>query len=412
MSINARIFASCVSLSACVFTTFSSSVAVADTESLVTEAGETAVYIPEQYGRDRQWPLVILLHGAGATGDMQDLHLGISERVSAKGFILAVPEARVAGSGSNADFLLGLVGELKQKYQIDDQKVFLIGHSMGGYQSLRFACDHGDVIAGMVISAAAGVCETGRAPVRLLLATGDADISDAHVIATTNSWRRVNGCTESSSLVEGFDLHWDIAGSESALTAWSECAANSAVASLRSRYGRHIPIFRGEFAQVALDFLLTGVPAQAPARRSDCVAEGDDRRRFVKHSLNNVGQQRLLTVQEFADSECTRPLSTVTFAGPAASVARNRAPSSVYPLRFESVGVTVHDVSVAVDLSNGQGQETPLCNQEWQPETEYSLSGRDSVARRSCLTSVGNIAGPASFIKKLLLSYMFAPALP
>lgn len=409
MSINTRVFATCVAMSACLF---SAPAVAADVESIISEAGETAIYVPDQYTRDRRWPLVILLHGAGATGDMQDLHLGISERVSAKGMILAVPEARVAGSGSASDFLLNLIANMKQQYQIDDQRVFLIGHSMGGYQSLRFACEHGDMIGGMVISAAAGTCASGNGSVRLLLATGDADVSDGNVDATVASWRRVNRCTEAYASTNGYDLHWDIAGAESTLTTWSDCASGDAVSSMRSRFGRHIPIFKGEFADSALDFLLNGSVRQPSPVRPACLAEGDDRGRYVKHTVSTSGQRSDLAVQQFADSRCTQLLSTVVFSGPSAQVTAGRSVETVYPLRFETVTATAHDEAVAQDLSNAQVQEASLCNLAWEQGVGYALSGRDAASRRSCLTSVGNISGPASFIKKLVLSYLFSPALP
>jgi poly(3-hydroxybutyrate) depolymerase len=423
MSINVRDFATCVAMSACL----STAAALADTAGhseqnrhserseesvIVSEAGDTAIYVPDQYSRDRRWPLVILLHGAGATGDMQDLHLGISERVSAKGMILAVPEARVAGSGSSADFLLGLITSVKQQYQIDDQRVFLIGHSMGGYQSLRFACEHGDVISGMVISAAAGTCTSGTGSVRLLLATGDADVSDANVGATVSSWRRVNRCTEAYDSTNGYDLHWDIAGPESTLTSWGDCESGEPVASMRSQFGRHIPVFKGEFADAALDFLLNGSVRQPSPVRPACLAEGNDRGHYVKHTFSTAGQRSALSVQQFGDNRCTQLLSTVVFSGPAAQVTAGRSVDTVYPLRFDTVSATAHDSAVAQDLTAAQLQETSLCNLAWEQGTDYALSGRDAAARRACLTSVGNISGPASFIKKLVLSYLFSPALP
>lgn len=371
---------------------------------------ETAVYLPKQYNTDVQWPVVILLHGSGATGDMQDLHLGIGERVSKKGIILVVPEARaaaVSGARMNSSTaLIQLIAQIARDYSVDRQRVYLIGHSMGGYQSLQFACDHGDLIAGMVISAASGVCSNGVAPVKMLIATGDADVSDQAIDSTLEGWRLNNNCNTSAVVTPGLDLHWEIAGAETTKSRWNDCAAGASIVSLRSHNGRHVPIFKGEFADQALDFLL-GAGEAFGVIRTGCVPEGDDRNRFVTSELQRTTVQTALTVNEYADPRCTDLRATVVYTGPGGQ--GNGQP--VFGIKFEQVTLTPRSADIVTAL-NGNGTLRPLCNQNWQQNLPVTVAGRNSAGRQSCVTTTGNISDSASFAKRLVLSYVFSPPLP
>jgi polyhydroxybutyrate depolymerase len=371
---------------------------------------DTAVYLPEGYRSDSQWPLVVLLHGSGATGDMQDLHLGISARVSKKGMILAVPEARpTAGSGITSNQqMLTLLEQLKTAYSVDPSRIYLIGHSMGGYQSLSFACDHGDKIAGMVISAAVGVCRNSTHPVNMLLATGTSDLSETNVEATLASWRRVNGCNGSPEITDGLDLHWEISGGETKKSLWTGCTDGSKIASLRSSNGRHVPIFKGSFADQALDFLL-GTTSESVEflETTACTAENDDAGNYTTSTTQSDASSTVLTINQYSDSACRNLLASVAFSGPG-----NQGQQSVSSLKFESVTLTPVAATIVTELNGQAPTVRPLCGQTWQTNVAANLSGRSGATRQSCVGSVGSISGPAAFVKKLVLSYMFSPPLP
>jgi polyhydroxybutyrate depolymerase len=369
---------------------------------------DTAVYLPHDYSRDRAWPLVILLHGSQATGDMQDLHLGLSERVTRKGVILAVPEKTTAGDGmTSTDQLDALIASLKRSYSIDAARTFLIGHSMGGYQALAFACARPGVVAGVVASAAVDPCEDGTAPTRLLLATGDADLSDRLVDATTASWREINGCRDAPSRVNGLDLQWDVAGAESSATRWTGCADDASIVSLRSRFGRHVPIFRGAMADAMLEFLLHGDLDLTPFLTGNCVAEGDDRGRYLASDTEVTSARTTVAVREYADAACSDLKATVTFSGPGGQASAGE----VAPLAFETVQLEPASASV-VDALNGSARGGAFCGTSWRAGTALSLSGRDDARRLACMRTMGEVTGTDSLVKRLVLSYLFAPALP
>jgi len=368
---------------------------------------DTAVHLPDQYRSDSQWPLVILLHGSGASGDMQDLHLGISSRVSKKGMILAVPEARsTAGSGiTSNEQMIALIEKLKSDFSVDPSRIYLIGHSMGGYQSLRFACEHGDKIAGMVISAASGVCLTSSFPVNFLLATGDADISDTNVELSLASWRRVNGCHGEPKVSVGLDLHWEIHGDETKRLEWSDCSDGSKIVSLRSQFGRHVPIFKAAFADQALDFLLGTSTVETKSSSSSCIAENDDKNNYTSSFTHFSSSTTVLTINQYSDASCRNLLATVRFSGPG----NQKQNQPVFSLKFDSVALTPVSTEIVNELNQRLPAGRSFCGQSWRSNVQATFSGLSGVTRQSCIGSIGGISGSAALVKKLVLSYMFSP---
>lgn len=136
-----------------------------DTPSyLLTEAeGRPAqVYIPRDYDPNVQYPLVVLLHGYGAGGGAENLYLGLSNQTTAEQFILLVPNGTTDRAGSafwNSDpirssedvddvaYLRRLIEEAKANFRVDPRRVYLFGHSNGGFMSYRMACDAPEGIA-------------------------------------------------------------------------------------------------------------------------------------------------------------------------------------------------------------------------------------------------------------------------
>ena len=130
---------------------------------VLTEAeGRPAqVYVPRDYDPATQYPLVVLLHGYGAGGGAQNLYFGLSNQTTAQHFILLVPNGTRDSTGTsfwNSDprisgetvddvaYLRRLLAEAQANFRVDPQRVYLFGHSNGGFMSYRMACEASDVI--------------------------------------------------------------------------------------------------------------------------------------------------------------------------------------------------------------------------------------------------------------------------
>jgi predicted peptidase len=112
------------------------------------------LFLPEQYGKDdKQWPLIMFLHGSGESGD--DLSLvkkhGPPKLVETKRdfpFIVVSPQS--LRRGWNADVLAALLDEIIVNYQVDRDRVYLTGLSMGGYGTWSLAAAYPEKFAAIV----------------------------------------------------------------------------------------------------------------------------------------------------------------------------------------------------------------------------------------------------------------------
>ncbi len=124
--------------------------------------------LPKSYDARKSYPLILLLHGRGASAPIVDLYLGLSRSQPFHDYLLLLPEGTVRDDGqkvwnateqccatNNKDvddsrYLQDLVQEVKSKYQVDPRRVYVYGHSNGGFMAYRLACDTNGLFAGVV----------------------------------------------------------------------------------------------------------------------------------------------------------------------------------------------------------------------------------------------------------------------
>ena len=146
------------------------------------------IYVPQLNVPTSGLPLVLLLHGLGADGATVDAYLKFSALANDRGFILALPDGTVAGpvsmtstwaasiaapvsrrfwagtdsccnwwqsSVDDSGYLRALIAAIQDSLHIDPKRIFVAGHSNGGFMAHRMACDHADLVAGIVSLAGA-----------------------------------------------------------------------------------------------------------------------------------------------------------------------------------------------------------------------------------------------------------------
>ncbi len=123
--------------------------------------GGYLLFLPRDYGKDdRLWPTILFLHGAGERGD----DLGILGRIALPmvleerddfPFIVISPQCPREKRWSN-DFLITLLDDIVARYQVDTDRVYLTGLSMGGNGTWNLAFEYPDRFA-----AIAPVCGWG-----------------------------------------------------------------------------------------------------------------------------------------------------------------------------------------------------------------------------------------------------------
>jgi predicted peptidase len=119
------------------------------------------LFLPDGYEQsEKQWPLILFLHGSGESGD--DLALvkkhGPPKIVETKRdfpFIVVSPQS--PGRGWRPETLKALLDEIVLKYNVDRNRVYLTGLSMGGYGTWSLAAAYPDAFAAIV-----PICGGGR----------------------------------------------------------------------------------------------------------------------------------------------------------------------------------------------------------------------------------------------------------
>jgi pimeloyl-ACP methyl ester carboxylesterase len=110
-------------------------------------------YLPPGYESSRRWPLVIFLHGYNPPNPVYVRWWGADQRHSAtaenEGVIFLEPHGR-----GNSQYLwigeqdvLRCLNEAKRRFSIDEDRVYLMGESMGGSGSWIIASRHPDLFA-------------------------------------------------------------------------------------------------------------------------------------------------------------------------------------------------------------------------------------------------------------------------
>lgn len=101
------------------------------------------LYLPEDYGKQESWPLVLFLHGAGERGeDLELVKTHGPPKLIAQGrhfpFIVASPQCPKERWWEPIE-LTALLDELVKTHKVDEDRIYVTGLSMGGFGTWRLA---------------------------------------------------------------------------------------------------------------------------------------------------------------------------------------------------------------------------------------------------------------------------------
>jgi polyhydroxybutyrate depolymerase len=259
----------------------------------ITIGGDRPVkmYVPAAYDGSKPAPLLVLLHGYSASGSLQELYFGFKGIADERGFLYAVPDGTTDASGNkfwnatdaccdfggtavdDSAYLSGVIDEIKAKYSVDPTRVYLVGHSNGGFMSYRMACDHADQIAAIASLAGATFADDSQCnpaePVSVLQIHGTADdtvlydggtfagtLSYPGAVLTTETWATHGGCDAVAADGGVLDLESSMAGEESTVSVYGEgCLAGGHAELWTIPGGSHIPGLAPGFGKAVFDFL-------------------------------------------------------------------------------------------------------------------------------------------------------------
>ncbi|MGE5184066.1 MAG: alpha/beta hydrolase family esterase [Acidobacteriota bacterium] len=252
--------------------------------SALVAARPYELHVPPSYDAAHPAPLVLLLHGFTDSAKIQDAYFRVTEVADREGFLVALPDGTKDAGGNefwNADdaccdfggthvddvaYLGAVLDDAERRYRIDPARVYVLGHSNGGFMAYRLACELAPRIAAVAAHAGAPWLDASKcrpaARVSLAAIYGDADslvhygggaLDDALLARlakmigtslpplvpgpraypsaheTVARWAKLDGCTGPLAPNATLDLDTAVSGAETEVAAYGGCADGTAV---------------------------------------------------------------------------------------------------------------------------------------------------------------------------------------
>ncbi|HEX2569192.1 MAG TPA: alpha/beta fold hydrolase [Polyangia bacterium] len=243
--------------------------------------------VPSGYTPSRPFPLVILLHGYGASGFLQDAYFGFSPFAASHGLLYAYPDGTLDSSnhrfwnatdaccdfgGTGVDdvaYVSAIIDDMNVRFNIDPKRIYILGHSNGGFMAHRLACDLSPRIAAIVSLAGDNWKDVTRCRpsqrVAVLQVHGDSDetipyagggnlpnLPSAH--ESVAGWAQLNGCGVTAVSGGTLDVDTSLAGAETTVERWPNCTGGAAEL-WTIRGGTHLPALGASWPSLVYDFM-------------------------------------------------------------------------------------------------------------------------------------------------------------
>lgn len=249
------------------------------------------VVVPSTYKAGTAAPLIIALHGYTSSGAQTEAYFHMVPVAQAHGILYVYPDGTLDQGGArfwNATpaccnfykskvndeaFILSIIDTVSKKYSVDPKRIYVVGHSNGGFMTNHMACSSSDRIAAVASFAGeqyANIksCKASK-PISVLQIQGTSDetinykggnlFGNSYPGAekTASMWAALDKC--SAKAVKSstkLDIDSSISGSETTVSKYLGCANKTSVELWTVNGGAHVPTLVPDFAEKIVNWLL------------------------------------------------------------------------------------------------------------------------------------------------------------
>jgi poly(3-hydroxybutyrate) depolymerase len=171
------------------------------------------LYVPKSYDGRKPYPLIVALHGLGGTDAsmMEGYGKTLPKLAEEHGYLVAAPmgyrrnggygrvnpnvaadTAAVRMTQLSEQDVLNVLKLVREQYQVDPNRIYLMGHSMGGYGTWNLGNKHADIWAALAPIAGGnspGLDLNRLKGIPIMIVHGDAD----HTVPVEASRKAVEG---------------------------------------------------------------------------------------------------------------------------------------------------------------------------------------------------------------------------
>jgi polyhydroxybutyrate depolymerase len=239
----------------------------------IVAARPYTLHVPTGYDPGKPTPLVVMFHGYSASGALEEAYFGLTVTSDAHDFLYAygdgttdkngnefwnATDACCNYDGSTVDdvaYFDAIVADVSAKKNVDPKRVYVIGHSNGGFMAHRLACGRAGTVAAILslegaVWNDASKCNPSE-KVSVVEVHGTADTIIAYAGGTTQSgaypgalqtvatWAAKDGC--SGALAATAQAPAIVSGMQTTVQAYGGCPSGVDVELWTVQGGQHIP---------------------------------------------------------------------------------------------------------------------------------------------------------------------------
>jgi len=249
------------------------------------------VLVPPDYDGRTPRPLLLMLHSFTISGEFAELVWQLGPVAAERGVLYAVPEGlrdandhpywnstsaccdRDGVGVDDSAYLRRVIEDVQARYNVDERRIFTVGLSNGGFMGHRLACDHADLIAGIVSIAGApdidaSTCQPSQGVhVWNIHATEDMVIrfeggsffgAYPGAFETVDRWLDHNGCSGVGAPGAPVDADATREGAETTVTRYDDgCVPGGSVELWEMQGSNHYFVPTADFRAALFDYIET-----------------------------------------------------------------------------------------------------------------------------------------------------------